>query len=106
MVPPRPPSPPSPDRSGGVPLTWTRLQLTHSNPAIVAGYTLQYDIGYNVAGIYTYGCPRVGNAAFAQFFAQPRARNASAAEGAESPAGLDFRSDLARTVASMSWPKR
>ena len=35
--------------------------------ALIAGYSLQYDIGMDVAGVYTYGCPRVGNQAFSDF---------------------------------------
>ena len=35
--------------------------------ALIAGYSLQYDIGFDVAGVYTYGSPRVGNQAFSDF---------------------------------------
>ena len=36
--------------------------------AVIAAYILQYDLGVPIAGVYTYGGPRVGNRAFASYY--------------------------------------
>jgi len=36
--------------------------------ALIAAYVLQYDLGQNISGVFTFGAPRVGNLAFAQFY--------------------------------------
>ena len=36
--------------------------------AVIAAYVLEYDLGQNIDGVYTYGSPRVGNDKFAAFY--------------------------------------
>lgn len=36
--------------------------------ATLSAYVMQYDNGLDIAGVYTYGSPRVGNSDFASFF--------------------------------------
>lgn len=36
--------------------------------AIIAAYVLEYDMNVSISGVFTYGAPRVGNGAFADFF--------------------------------------
>jgi len=38
--------------------------------ALIGAYVLQYDHNQTISGVYTMGCPRVGNAAFANFYMQ------------------------------------
>jgi len=43
--------------------------------AILAAYVLQYDLGQAINGVYTFGAPRVGNAAFADYYSNSQAHH-------------------------------